>query len=281
MSRCLTVGLTGILILAGCAMPPLTLSTIFLRPTPDMIGTPADYGFDYDEVMVPVDEGREVAIWHVKAEQAKGIVVIIPGSDRNKSRYLIGLPVFVPNNYDVILMDYEGFGDSTGGTVDLARLSDDGCAVVAYAKTQNRRVIPFGISTGGSTAVRAAIEHDAAALILEAPLVLETEVEYWLRDNGVEHEGWWNLANLWVHPQIPDTFDIISRVTQVNQPLLLMHSWEDEVVPFESGLAVYANAVSPKTLFPMWGRHGEMIEIEPELYESTVIGWLNNIINTP
>src|SRR5262245_6933619 len=117
----------------GCAgEPPVTLDTIFLRPTAEIEGTPGSLGYRYDELFVPIDETRQVSIWHVHAENPKGIVVIVPGSDRNKSRYLIGLPAFVPFGYDVILMDYEGFGQSPGDN-SLENLLDDGFAVIDYA----------------------------------------------------------------------------------------------------------------------------------------------------
>src|SRR5262245_53096829 len=106
------VGLCALAISGCTGDPPIALNDIFLRPTAEIRGTPGDYGYPYDELFVPIGDLRKVSIWHVHAEDPKGIVVIIPGSDRNKSRYLIGLPVFIPNGYDVILMDYEGFGES-------------------------------------------------------------------------------------------------------------------------------------------------------------------------
>lgn len=263
--------------LVGCM--PITLSTIFLRPTPDVVGLPDDYGFtDYEEVMVPVADERAVSIWHVHADDPKGIVVIIPGSDRNKARYLVGLPVFVPNGYDTILMDYEGFGDSTGGLLDLARLTEDGQAVLEYAQTQHENVIAFGISTGGPTATWCAAKMDLAAVILEAPLVLADEVELWLRNQEVEEAVLWDVANLWVHPQIPDSFDILKWIAFVDEPKLIMQSTEDDTVPFDAGESVFAAASEPKEFFELRGDHGEMVELDPTAYSATIIGWLDQVL---
>lgn len=272
------LGGVALAVLCGCVLPPVTLGTIFLRPTEEMVGKPADYGYDYEEAYVPVAEGRAVSTWHVKAENAKGIVVVIPGSDSNKSRYLIGLPVFVPYGYDVILMDYEGFGDSTAGPPDLTRLCEDGCAVVAHARTLHPNVIAFGVSTGGPTAVRAALEQDVAAVILEAPLVLEAEVELYLRAIGLAHESLWNLANLWVRPQIPPCFDIAADIGGVEVPKLILHSVDDDVVPFAAGLTLYALAPEPKALVPLSGGHGKMIEEDPHGYTATIVSWLDEVV---
>ena len=264
-------------ILAGCPARPLTLATIFLRPTRDMRGTPADYGVDYDEVFVPISERRRVCIWHAKARDPKAVVVIIPGSDSNKSRYLISLPIFIPNGYDVILMDYEGFGDSTGGPLRLERLTDDAFAVVEFAQKRHKRIVLFGVSTGAPSAVRIAAELDVAAVILEAPLVLKDLAELWLRDRRIVIPPLWQIANLWIHPQVPDSFDTLRYIELVDEPKLIMHSVEDELVPHASGLRTYQAAPGPKALFKMRGGHGRMIELEPQLYADTIISWLSNL----
>ncbi len=265
---------TIVSLLAGCVGPPPTLATIFLRPTTEMVGTPADYRVAYDELFVPVNAERQVAVWHARAEDPKGIVVIVPGSDRNKSRYLIALPVFVPNGYDVVLMDYSGFGDSTPTRLELDNLSEDGLAVVDYARSVHENVFVFGISTGGPTAVWVGKQRDVTGVMLEAPLVLEHEVEYWLRNNDVLLPLW-DIANLWVYPQLPPSFDILDNITDVDEPLLVMQSIEDEVVPYETGVMVYDAANEPRRFFEMRGGHGKMIELEPELYTATITGWLD------
>src|SRR5262245_46241134 len=73
--------------LLGCSgAPPVPIDDIFLLPSAEIRKTPADQGFRYDELFVPIDESRKVSIWHVHAEDSKGIVVIVPGSDSNKAR---------------------------------------------------------------------------------------------------------------------------------------------------------------------------------------------------
>ena len=266
------------LVTAGCPLPEFTLETIFLRPQAEVVGTPADYGYAYDEIDLPLDDDRKVSIWHVRADDPKGIVVIIPGSDRNKSRYLIGLPVFIPNGYDAILMDYEGFGDSTGGPLELDRLTEDGLAVVEYALTQQDTVIAFGISTGASPAVAAAKKHRLAALMLEAPLIIRLIPELWLTENGYDLPFAWNVAVGWINPQITPEYEILQQVDNIDEPKLIMQSTEDDVVTFRSGQLVFEYASEPKTFFEMRGGHGDMIELEPELYTQTVIGWLDGVL---
>jgi len=208
--------------LGGCLPASVTLESFFLKPSAEMAQSPASYNYPYDELYVPVAGDRRVCIWHVKTANPKAVVVIIPGSDKNKSRYLVGLPVFVPHGYDMILMDYEGYGTGTTARPELERLSEDGYAVVRFAQSLHERVVVFGASAGGPTAVRVAADLDLAAVILEAPLALQSEVELWRRDQRVVIPPLWHLANLWVHPQIPDSFDIFKHVQNVSEPKLIM-----------------------------------------------------------
>ncbi|RMF77335.1 MAG: hypothetical protein D6744_11470 [Planctomycetota bacterium] len=270
---------TSLLLFAGCPLEEFTVETIFLRPQAEVVGSPADFGYEFDEVDIELGDDRKVSTWHVRANDPKGVVVVIPGSDRNKSRYLIGLPVFIPNGYDVILMDYEGFGDSSGGPLMLDRLVEDGLAVVEYALTQHDAVIAFGVSTGASPAVAAARQHDLAALILEAPLILRAEPELWLTENGFHFPFAWNVAVAWIAPQLTEDFKILKHIGEVDEPKLIMQSTEDEVVTFRSGQLVFEHASEPKTFFEMRGGHGDMIELEPELYTRTVIDWLDDVLS--
>lgn len=264
-----------------------TIETIFLRPTADIVGTPDELGFDFDSRRLPLNEEREIAIWHVRADtdEPRGIVVIIPGSDRNKSRYLIGLPVFVPNGYDVVLVDYEGFGESTDAPLELERLTANGMIAVDYALEQDLPVIVFGISTGGPTAAYAAAKRDVAAVLLEAPLLLDRIPSHWLQENlgqvpvvNVVLPAAWFVAELWIAPQVPDSFNTLKYIAEVDEPKLVMQSVEDDVVPYRSGKQVFNAAAKPKELFEMTGGHGKMIELEPELYEATIMAWLDKVL---
>lgn len=261
--------------LAGCQSDPLIpIDEIFLRPTSEIQGSPADYGYDFETLFLPIGESRGISVWHVKADDPKGIVVIIPGSDRNKSRYLIGLPVFIPRGYDVILMDYEGFGESPGEH-KLENLVDDGYAAIEYAQTQHQNVIAFGISTGAPTAIRAAVDKQLAAVILEAPLILADEPELYLRYIGINVAFFWNVASAYMAPQLPEEFDILKYVAQVDEPKLIMCSVDDDVVTYQSGVRVFEAAADPKEFWEMQGNHGGMILLDFAAYQARIISWLD------
>jgi uncharacterized protein len=269
------VGLLLVSGLVGC----VTLDMVSMLPTRAMEDTPASYGAAYDEVSLPIAVGRQVSIWHIKAETqpAKALVVIVPGADRNKSRYLVGIPVFIPYGYDIILMDFEGFGASSGRP-KLSKLYDDVLAVIDYAQMKNSRVVAYGASLGAPLAVRVAADHDLTAVIVEGPLAFDREPEAFLRAANINLPLLWEIADCWIARQTPDSLDIFKYIVDVTEPKLIMHSVEDDIVPFAVGQELFEAAPEPKTFFEMRGRHGKMVELDPPTYIHTVVSWLDNVI---
>ena len=201
MSKRLWIGwLSGLACLSGCFPPALdklplpTLDQVILRPDPAVENTPASRGYAYDEVAVPLQDGRSVVLWHVHADAPKALVVILPGSDANKGLYVEGLPIFIPNGYDVVLMDYEGFGTSPG-TRTLQACLDDAFAVVNYAQQQHAKVFVFGISIGTPLAVRVAAAAELQGVILEGTANLFNEAQLWLLQRNIDVPLFWHAAN--------------------------------------------------------------------------------------
>lgn len=247
---------------------------MILRPSHEMRETPATRGYTFDAVTLDVGVGRRIVVWHVHAEDPKALVLVVPGSDANKSRYAEGLPVFIPHGYDVVLMDYEGFGDSPG-TPTLAHLVDDVFAAARFAQTRHEHVVLFGASIGTPLVARVAAELALAGCIFEGTLILRDEVELWLRSNHVHLPHLWHVANMFIHPQTPDDYDVMTYIAGVDEPKLFLHSIEDEVTPYAGVQRILEVAPEPKTLWTMRGRHGRMIRIETDAYIKTVVDWLD------
>ena len=90
------------------------------------------------------------------------------------------------------------YGASSAGPLDFDRLSEDGEAVVDYARTRHEEVIAFGVSTGAAIAADVAARRELAALVLEAPLILLLEPQLWLSDNGLDAPLLNRIAFAWI-----------------------------------------------------------------------------------
>jgi len=268
----------AVLSLTGC-IPIPTLDDFILRPSCTILETPADRGFAFEELQIPVPDGETVSAWYVGSEASKALVVVIPGSDTNKGRYVRALPLLVPNGYDVLLMDYQGFG-ATPGEPSLEACVRDARAVATYAFERHSRVVLFGASLGTPLVARIAAEGDYAACVFEGTLILCEEPRLWLENEGLDLLPVWRLADLYVEPQAPDAFDILASIVAVEEPKLFMHSQEDETTPIAGGRKVFQAAPEAKEFWTMRGEHGKMIDLDPEAYEAKLIGWLDSVLNT-
>jgi fermentation-respiration switch protein FrsA (DUF1100 family) len=225
-----------------------------------------------------VAEGRSIVVWRVFAEQPRALVLILPGSDSNKGRYSAALPLLVPRGYEVVLMDYEGYGNSPG-EASLSNIIDDAFAAASYALSLNPNTVILAASLGTPSAVRVAADLDLKGIILEGTLLLQNQVSLWLADNGDPTLG--NIADFWVQQQAPDGWNILKYIAQVEEPKLFIHSPEDEVTPYEGGRRVFDAAPEPKEFWDVRGGHGEMIRLDPVAYTEKITGFIESAIATP
>lgn len=204
-------------------------------------------------------------------------MVVVPGSGQNKSAYTEILPVFIPYGYDVVLMDYEGFGNSPGN-VDLNNLIDDAKAVFLYAVFHNSNVFGFGASIGTPVLARIAADLDLSGCIFEGTLLLEEEPGLWLDYHNINVPFVEFLGEAIIgETRLPD-YDIEHWITKVNEPKFFIHSIYDDVTPHDGVMAVYDAAPLPKMLWSVGGYHVKTIRVDPQLYKDVVLSWMEIVL---
>lgn len=261
-----------LLLVSGCSIP--TFNDIILRPSPVIEQTPGNMGYTYQEFSIPITADRNVIAWYVPSATSMGLVVVFPGSDANKSRYLASLQVFNPKGYDVLLFDYEGFGSSPG-VKSLETALDDVIVVTGYAKNLHTKVFIYAASLGTPLLAYIGATFELSGCLFEGCFIPQQEVELWLRQNGYNLPFLWDAANAYIYPQMPEQYDILKYIQLVDEPKLFMQSTEDTVTPYESGMRVFNAAKEPKEFWEMRGDHGKMVELDFDAYQNKVITWMN------
>ncbi len=275
--------------LAGCDALSLYMDTSILRPTDTLFFTPPDLGYlNYDEIMLPSGEHDHVAIWHVRTTQErKGIIVGLGGVADNKSRYVPGIPLVVDDGWDLIMLDYQGFGDSTGfasleGAVRSSRVAFD------YALSQDDTVVGYGFSFGTAVLARIAADYDLAGAVFDGTLNLWESASLFVKDQGLynplidlgDFDPFIRLIDvpLFILGTPPD-YDTKRWIRMVEEPKLFIHSPDDRVNPYEGAWEVFENAPEPKFLFTTrGGEHMTYVFLDPILYRSVVNGWLDGVV---
>lgn len=138
-------------------------------------------------------------------------------------------------NYNVLMMDYRGYGMSEGTSTEQG-LFEDADAVIDWIKEKGadpQKTVFYGYSLGAIPSIdRTAYRSDfqPAKLIIEAPLA---SVEYLVHSSTVIQVDPDFVTNL--------DFENAEKIKDVDEPLLWMHGVEDTYVAIENGEIIYNN----------------------------------------
>ncbi len=108
---------------------------------------------DTSEVSVPVDGARLSAL-HLKRDGAKGLVFFLHGNAGNLNTWFVNTDFYRQANFDLFMMDYRGYGKSTGKVTSEEQLRADVRAAYAMVAPQyaGRKVVVYGRSLGSGLA---------------------------------------------------------------------------------------------------------------------------------
>jgi pimeloyl-ACP methyl ester carboxylesterase len=134
----------------------------------------ADFQFKYEapfhEVNFDVAPGVRINGLHFHRPNAKGLILYFHGNSRSIKGWAKYAQDFYRYNYDVLLVDYRGFGKSTGKRSETEMLDD---MQHVYEKLSadygEKHLIVYGRSLGSGFAAKVASDNYPRYLILDAP----------------------------------------------------------------------------------------------------------------
>ncbi len=132
---------------------------------------PASHQFslpDTTEVSLPV-EGATLSALHFKRPGAKGVIFFLHGNGGNLASWLFSTDFYRNNNFDVFMIDYRGYGKSTGSIESEAQMHADVMAAWNWIAPQyeGRSRVIFGRSLGTTLAAKlsSVVAADWTALV--------------------------------------------------------------------------------------------------------------------
>ena len=207
---------------------------------------PEKAGMAYRDVFFQTSDGVALHGWLIPASGTSRILLFFHGNAGNISDRLESIRIFYDLGLSVFIFDYRGYGRS-GGRVSEAGTYEDARAAYRYL-TESESVNPadivfFGRSLGGSVAIELATEHSPAALIVESCFPA-------LADVGARAYPFLPVRRL-----LRVRYDSSDRIPRVDCPKLVIHSHDDEIVPFELGRRLFDLAGPPKHFLEIRGDH--------------------------
>lgn len=199
---------------------------------------PSAYGLEVDQHTLPTVDGVALTAWHMPAKEAMPTILHMHGNAGNIGDRHAVYNAFHEEGFGVLALEWRGYGSSTGRPNEKGFYEDAQTAIDWLGKqgVAESDIILYGESIGSGAAVQMATEISAKALVLEAPFT-----SLWER----AAEIYWYLPAKWM---VRDRYDNLSKISQVQEPLFIMHNRGDKIVPFHHGQAIYDAANEPKDL---------------------------------
>lgn len=255
----------GVVVYLGLALYLYVFQARFVYfpdlPSRQVDSTPSDAGLAFEAVTMTTEDGEQLAGWYVPARDARGTLLYLHGNGGNIGHRLDVITTFNRLRLNVFIFDYRGYGASTGKPSEDGTYRDALAAWTYLRQEKNQAaatIILFGESLGGSIASWLAARHAPAGLILYATF---TSVPDMARALYPLFPASW-LARY--------RYDTRAALARVHRPLLILHSAEDEIIPFAHGQALLGAAHEPKRLVQLRGGHNDALWVSQERFEAEV-----------
>ncbi len=135
------------------------------------------YDIPFKELFFDVEPGVQINGLHFYRDRPKGLILYLHGNTRSIKGWAKYAKDFYRYDYDVVLVDYRGFGKSTGKRGEQV-MFDDVQFVYTSLKQQygEQHLIVYGRSLGSGFAAKIASDNNPRYLILDSPFYNFIEV---------------------------------------------------------------------------------------------------------
>nr|WP_296248564.1 alpha/beta hydrolase [Pseudomonas sp. UBA4194] len=255
-------------LLRGCVALLMTVcvsgcSSLLFYPERGLPFTPEKAGLTFENVELTAADGTRLHGWWLPAKpgvQVKGTVLHLHGNGGNLAWHLGGSWWLPEQGYQVLMLDYRGYGVSEGSP-SLPAIYQDIDAAFAWlqadARVQGKPLVLLGQSLGGAMAVHYLAAHASERERLEAVVLDGVPASY-------RSVGQFALSTSWVTWPlqvplswlVPDGDSAIRSIAALKgTPMLLFHSMDDPIVPLDNAIELYRQAPLPRVLQLTRGGH--------------------------
>jgi len=233
--------------------------------------TPDSMGLSYEPVEIETDDGVTIAGWFVPAEPSRGVVLFCHGNAGNMSHRLDSIRLFNRLELSTFIFDYRGYGQSGGKTTETGTYRDVEAAwryLLDEREIEPTEIVVFGRSLGGAIASWLAQEHTPAALIVESTFTSVPDLAAKLYP--IYPVRWIGRFN----------YNAAEYVAKKKCPVLVVHSRDDDIIPFSHGRQLFDAASEPKEFLEIRGSHNEGFVVSGKPYQDGLDAFISRYIGT-
>jgi len=214
----------------------------------EVAATPKAYGLAFEPAEIRTADGETLQAWWVPAENAQGSVLFFHGNAGNISHRLDYLQMFNRLRYSTLIVDYRGYGGSTGRPSEEGTYRDAEAAwdYLRHSRSvRSRDLVVAGESLGCAVATWLAARVQPRAVLLFSPF---TSV------NDLGAEIYWFLP---VRLISRIRYDNMENLKRIRAPLFVAHSRDDDIIPYRHGRRLFESGGEPKAFLEMRGGHNQ------------------------
>lgn len=204
-----------------------------------------DYRFEYNvpfsELTIPVNGGALNAL-HFSQKNPRGLIFFLHGNSGNLTEWATDIDFYQRVNYDLFIIDYRGYGKSTGTIESQQQLHNDVRAAwnIIAPDFTDKPIVIYGRSLGTALAVQLASEVKPQLLILVSAFS--------------------NLKNIAkaLYPYAPSwllryPLETDKLIQQVPSDILFIHGDKDRLIPIGNSQHLQKLTQKPSTLHTIDG----------------------------
>ncbi|MCD6249493.1 MAG: alpha/beta hydrolase [candidate division Zixibacteria bacterium] len=247
----LVAGLLVVLFVALSIMVYFRQGRVIFVPSREIEIRPDQVGLVWEDVFIEVADGERVHAWYFPIEGGvvtSRTVLFCHGNAGNISHRLQTVQLLLELGSNALIFDYRGFGRSDGKPTENNMYAD--ARAVYHWLLKEKQITPsdvflFGRSLGGAVAIDLAVSNECAGVVVESSFTS-------IVDMG---------RRLYPYMPVPllarYRFDSISKIGQIESKVLITHSPDDEMVPYEMGRQLYEAASDNCTFVVLTGGHND------------------------
>ena len=287
--------LLGVLALFSCITAILVVAVgvgeLLSGAAPTAVNT-LSTDFPVEPVQIPVstatthsrEENSSVHGWLVRGARNDGVVLLVHSIRSNRVEMLSRAKFLNEQGYTVLLIDLQAHGETPGDRITFGfRESDDVEAAVAYLRNTfpGEQIAAIGVSLGAAAIVLAKNPLRLDAVVLES---LHPTIKEAVENRLILHLGQIGpvfspllLSQLSFRLNVsPDELNPISRIGDLNAPLLLISGTDDRHTTVAEAERLFDAARQPKEIWIVpGGGHFNMHAYAGKEYESRISDFLH------
>lgn len=251
------------LLSSGCS----STTGLFFFPQKELQRTPDQLGLDYQDVLLQTPDGEQLHSWYLPASvPAKGSILFLHGNAENISTHIGNVAWLPAQGYNLLLLDYRGYGRSSGQPrlpevlidIDVAahwlqQHSDGPYIVLGQSLGAALTVSYLGARQDSQQASVSASQHVSSSIVFQA-LVLDAPFDSYAGiASSTLRQSWVGTVLSPAAGLVPKSWDPIDSIAQLPTPTLFIASPHDRVVPLATTRRLYDAATEPKR----WVEHQE------------------------